>query len=182
MIKIQKKSIVLISAVFLAAFVFSGCGIGGREEAQNKINSLEEQNRQQQEELEKLKSAENARTENEQQAKKTDCEQRLKNAQDSLADSQRKFGEYQVVYDYVKNDACPKEKTKLCETICYSDCLKDNGCTKSSCSGKIKDECRKRHEKNLDIIGQELRNQTESVKRGEIKLQSIKDECAQYLN
>lgn len=116
------------------------------------------------------------------QDKKADCEMRLRKKQESLVSSQRRLGEYQTVVKYVETDNCPKEKTRLCDTVCYDDCLKQNDCSKSTCDDDIKKECKKSHEENLANIKKELADQAESVRRQETELQNIKNECEQYLN
>lgn len=137
-------------------------------------------------ELQKVKDEQQQVNEEEanqnEQNNKADCEARLKKQQDSLASAQRSLGEYQMIVSYVKADNCPKEKTKLCDTVCYDDCLKQNDCTKSSCDDDVKKECKKRHEENLANITKEMNDEAENVKNIEVRLQSIKSECAKYLN
>lgn len=154
--------------------------IKNREQSE-KMNELENINNQQKETLDKLSEAEEARRSEEEEQKKKECEVKLKNAQDSLADSQRHLGEDQEVLKLAEADKC---------NDCYTKCLKNNGCTKSGCDSddveerldEIKKDCKKKHEENIGFRKQDVSGDLESIKRQEIKLQGIKNECNQSPN
>jgi hypothetical protein len=189
------KKIIIIALIMILIAV--GAFFGYKKMEQARIADVEMQNRfdlqqakinEQQAKLEELQGFRSTQEQvnadanaEEWQNKKSDCETRLKKAQDALVSSQRHLGEDQEVLKNAEADKC---------NDCYTGCLKSYGCIKSGCGNdddkegfdKIKKQCKEHHEENLKFRRQDVAGDLESVKNGETKLQAIKDECSQYLN
>jgi hypothetical protein len=158
------KRIIIISVTILVTIILSGCSVGNsNNETQEKINTLEEQNKQQQEELEELKSATNAKAEGEFLTKKEDCERRIKFSQGELDNAKAKL---------------VKDRNWLNELIagtcegCYKDChrqLKEEG------------KCEEIRDDSVEDGKSTVAKDENVIKEKEMTLTSLKAECEQYL-
>jgi len=149
-------------------------------EMQEKLNSQKDVMDTQQEKIEELQGfKETQQLTNEQistqdwQAKKADCEARLKKAQDNIASSQRYLGEDQKTLAKAENGDCPD---------CYKLCLKSYDCGDSGCDSNEKKTCKKNDADNIKYRKQDVAGDVEMVKKGETELQNVKNECSQYIN
>lgn len=133
---------------------------------QAKIEELQGFKEEQQQANEQL-------SEQERQSKKEDCEAKLKKAQDNLASTQRRLGEDQSVLKLAEADKC---------SDCYTQCLKNYSCSKSTCEDDVKKQCKKNHEENIGFRKQDVAGDLNGIKKLEADLQSVKNECSQYIN
>lgn len=142
-------------------------------EQEQNISQLQEEDTKQAQQIEEL-------TQTDEIQKRQDCELKIKAAQDNLADIQRDLTSDQEVLRVAEADQC---------NDCYTKCLKNNGCDKSSCESdnaeenldEIKKSCKEKHEENLSNRRKDVANDLERVKQAEAKLQQTQQECNQYL-
>lgn len=110
-------------------------------------------------------------SEQDRQRKQDDCAARLKKAQDNLASAQRYLGEDQKVLKVAEAGTCED---------CYKPCMKSYGdITDSEMLKKTKDQCKENDEENLKNRKADVSGDLENVKKSEVELQKIKNECGQ---
>jgi hypothetical protein len=174
----------LMITLFLAVFVLSGCKKENRQQDQaltqdsNNIESkYQEQLDQQAQEIASMKEAEEQRNKEEEEAKKEECEQKLKTAEKYLADSQSMLAKEQEVLRIAESGKCDD---------CYKQCVRSYGCADDqdpdwmNCDNDKK-ICKEKDASNLKNRRSDVAQDLDSVKRHMASLQSIKDECSQYL-
>lgn len=175
------KISILVPAIILSAFLFSGCDKKTEEVIQNNNTASEVQNKidEQQAQIDELQKFKDEQQQKEYQAKKDDCELRLKTAQGYLASSQKWLTEEQEALRIAEAGDCQD---------CYKQCMKNYGCDgekeddeTSNCDANKK-KCKEKDASNLKNRQSDVAQDTASVKKHTASIQAIKDECAQYLN
>jgi len=180
--KINRRVKIVISvllAVVLAVFIFY---IGRKKvesvkkQSSNLSNDMQSKLDEQQKQIDELQKYKDSQQQQEEQSRKTDCEARLQKQQDSLAAVQRRLGSDQ---EFLK-----EAEAGICNSYdCYKNCLKSYGCTsESSCNKSSVNNCKRNHADWISTEKSAVAEDTSDVNWEQSKLDSIKNECAQYLN
>lgn len=146
-----------------------------------RISELEKANSEQKESLERLNESEETRSEKEEEQKRLQCETKLKNAQDSLADLQRNLDSDQKSLALIASEKDYKECKNQAEDK-YNEDKKDNDPNAKKRYEESMKNCKDDQDGNLATRKSDIQGDKEKIEKQEASLQSLKNECNQYLN